>query len=135
MRLETLERGSAGPAIVFVHGSLNEGITAFQAQRDLSARWRLRIPNRRGYGNSPPIERVDPDVDAADIVEMLEAGAHLVGTSMGGVIAARAAARAPERVRSLTLIEPPAFPNAIDMPEVASVAQAMKDHWATAERL
>jgi pimeloyl-ACP methyl ester carboxylesterase len=134
MRLETLELGPAGPAIVFVHGSLNDGITAFQAQRDLSARWRLRIPNRRGYGNSPLTDRVDPDVDAGDIVEILEAGAHLVGTSMGGVIAARAAARAPERVRSLTLIEPPAFPNAIDMPEVATVAQAMKDHWATAER-
>jgi hypothetical protein len=26
------------------------------------------------------------------------------------------------------------FPSAIDMPEVAAVAQAMKDHWAMAER-
>ena len=35
-------------------------------------------------------------------------GAHLVGHSYGGVIALLAAAAVPERVRSLTVIEPPA---------------------------
>ena len=134
MTLEVLELGSVGPAIVFVHGSLNDGMSAFQAQHDLAARWRLRIPNRRGYGNSLGTDRVDPDVDAGDIVEMLADGAHLVGTSMGGVVAARAAARVPKRVLSLTLIEPPAFPNAMDVPAVAAVAQAMKDHWSKADQ-
>jgi hypothetical protein len=49
-------------------------------------------------------------------------------------VAARAAARAPVKVWSLTLIEPPAFPNAEDVPAVAMVAQAMRAHWATADR-
>ncbi len=134
MTLEVLELGSVGHAIVLVHGSLNDGTTAFQAQHELAARWHLCIPNRRGYGGSPRTDRVDPDVDAGDIIELLTGGAHLVGTSMGGVVAARAAARAPERVLSLTLIEPPAFANAIDVPAVAAVAQAMEDHWSKADK-
>lgn len=134
MTLETLQLGKASQAIVLVHGSLNDGTVAFPAQHDLAARWTLRIPNRRGYGRSPATDKVDPDIDAGDIIELLADGAHLVGTSMGGVVAARAAARAPERVFSLTLIEPPAFPNAIDVPAVAATAQAMKDHWAKADR-
>ena len=132
--LETLTLGSAGQTIVFVHGSLNDGPTAFQAQLEIAARWKLRIPNRRGYGNSPRTDRVDPDVDAGDVITLLADGAHLVGTSMGGVVAARAAARAPQHVFSLTLIEPPAFPNAIDVPAVATVARAMKAHWAQASQ-
>ena len=134
MTLEILQLGSASQAIVLVHGSLNDGKVAFQAQHDLAARWTLRIPNRRGYGNSPGTDKVDPDLDAGDVIKLLGDGAHLVGTSMGGVVAARAAAQVPERVFSLTLIEPPAFPNAIDVPAVAEVAQAMKDHWSKGDR-
>jgi pimeloyl-ACP methyl ester carboxylesterase len=114
---------------VLVHGSLNDGSVAFQAQAALAERWRLIVPNRRGYGKNPPIERVDVDADAQDIVELLGKGAHLVGTSMGGIVAGRAAALAPDWVLSLTLIEPPAFLNARDVPAVAETAAALKRHW------
>ncbi|MGH7907343.1 MAG: alpha/beta fold hydrolase [Candidatus Binataceae bacterium] len=58
MEIETKYLGAGGPAIVLVHGSLNDGSVAFLAQVPLAERWRLIIPNRRGYGNNPPIERV-----------------------------------------------------------------------------
>lgn len=48
-------------------------------------------------------------MDAGDVAEVLGAGAHLVGHSYGGVVALLAAARRPEAVRSLAVIEPPAF--------------------------
>ena len=132
--LEVLEIGTGLQKIVFVHGSLNDARIAFQAQLDLADRWRLVLPNRRGYGKSPSNGPVDPDIDAQDIVPLLGHGAHLVGTSMGGVVASRAAALMPKSVLSLTLIEPPAFPNAMDVPAVAEVAAAMKKHWDIADK-
>ncbi len=134
MQIEVTHLGDRGPTVVLVHGSLNDGSVAFQAQIPLAERWRLVIPNRRGYGKNPPIERVDVDADAREIVELLGKGAHLVGTSMGGIVAGRAAALAPDRVRSLTLIEPPAFLNASDVPAVAETAAAMKRHWEVADK-
>jgi pimeloyl-ACP methyl ester carboxylesterase len=41
--------------------------------------------------------------------QFVEPGTHLVGHSYGGVIALFAAARYADRIRSLTVIEPPAF--------------------------
>jgi pimeloyl-ACP methyl ester carboxylesterase len=65
--------------------------------------------DRRGFGASPPDGRVDFDRDADDVADLLGDGAHLVGHSYGGVVSLLAAARRPHVVRSLVLIEPPAF--------------------------
>jgi pimeloyl-ACP methyl ester carboxylesterase len=122
-----------GPRVVFVHGSVNDGATAFSAQRPLAERWQIVIPNRRGYGKNPPITRVDVKQDAADVSALLEDGAHLVGTSMGGIVAGMAAGMAPAHVLSLTLIEPPAFTNCRDIPLVAEHAQHQRDYWDKAK--
>jgi pimeloyl-ACP methyl ester carboxylesterase len=134
MEIEVTRLGNRGPAIVLVHGSLSDGSIAFQAQAPLAERWQLLIPNRRGYGGNPPIARVDVDKDAGDVVELLGVGAHLVGTSMGGIVAARAAARAPERTLSLTLIEPPSFLNAVDVPAVGETVDALRRYWEVADK-
>lgn len=129
MKLDVVTFGAHGERVVMVHGSLNAGQAAFSAQLPLAERFQLIVVNRRGYGENPPIDRVEPDVDAQDVVELLGDGAHLVGTSMGGVVSARAAALAPDRVRSLTLIEPPAFPNVAGHPVVAASSLALQQHW------
>jgi len=134
MEIEVNRLGECGATVVLVHGSLNDGSVAFAAQTALAARWRLVIPNRRGYGRNPPIAKVDVEADARDIVELLGAGAHLAGTSMGGIVAGQAAALAPDRVRSLTLIEPPAFANAQDIAAVAATAGKLQRHWQAADR-
>jgi pimeloyl-ACP methyl ester carboxylesterase len=134
MAIEVTYLGERGPSVVLVHGSLNDGSVAYQSQAPLAERWRLVIPNRRGYGKNPPIERVDVDADARDVVELLGAGAHLVGTSMGGIVAGRAASLAPDRVLSLTLIEPPAFRNAHEVPAVVETAAALRRHWEIADK-
>ena len=54
----------------------------------------------------------DFDIDAGDLVELLaglEGGAHLVGHGNGALAAMLAAARQPGLIRSLALIQPPAF--------------------------
>jgi pimeloyl-ACP methyl ester carboxylesterase len=121
-----------GPRIIFVHGSISDGTTAFAQQRSLAERWQLVILNRRGYGRSPPIERVEIETDAHDVVTLLGERAHLVGTSMGGIVAATAAAMAPDRILSLTLIEPPAFRNARNLPAVAEHAERQRAYWQKA---
>jgi hypothetical protein len=67
------------------------------------------LVDRRGFGASPADGRVDFERDAEDVAELLADGAHLVGHSYGGVVSLLAAARRPDAVRSLVLIEPPAF--------------------------
>ena len=91
--------GSAGPR-------LNDmGASCFESQHSLAARYRLLVPDRRGYGSSPEIDHSDyDDVDAADGVELLGEAAHIVGHSYGGVVAMLAAGCRPQAVRSLALI-------------------------------
>ena len=100
----------AGPRVVLVHGSIANGPLAWREQQQLGERWRLEVPNRRGYGKSPqPIVRSDFEEDARDIAALLGNGAHLVGHSYGAIVALYAAALRPQSVRSLVIAEPPAW--------------------------
>jgi pimeloyl-ACP methyl ester carboxylesterase len=100
--------GSGKPA-VFVHGSFGWGEATWQAQRPLAEDYELLLVDRRGFGASPPDGRVDFERDAKDVAALLERPAHLVGHSYGGVVSLLAAARRPDGVRSLAVIEPPAI--------------------------
>ena len=109
MPLEIVVWGS-GPRVVLVHGSVSNGPLTWAEQRSLGEHWRLEVVNRRGYGNSPaPAVRSDFEEDAQDIAAVLGEGAHLVGHSYGAIGALYAAALRPHAVRSLAVIEPPAF--------------------------
>ena len=104
--------GESGPRVVLVHGSMQGsqvgGALHFAAQERLGERgWRLVVPDRPGHGRSPaPGRPDDAEADGAWVADLLEDGAHLVGHSFGGCVALNAAARRPQAVRSLTLIEP-----------------------------
>ncbi len=100
--------GDGEPA-VFVHGSFGWGEETWREQLPLADDYRLLLVDRRGFGASPADGRVDFERDAGDVAELLGDGAHLVGHSYGGVVSLLAAAQRPEAVRSLVLIEPPAF--------------------------
>lgn len=97
------------PRVLLVHGSVVNGDATWAAQRPLAERFELVIPNRRGFPPGPDVESVDYEDEAAWLDGLLEPGTHLVGHSYGGVIALFAAERFPERIRSLTVIEPPAL--------------------------
>lgn len=129
-----VERWGDGPErIVLVHGSLSVGAGAFSEQRALAEHFTVDVVTRRGYGDTLPTTRVDVIQDAHDVVEVLGNGAHLVGTSMGGVVSMNAAGLRPDLIHSLTVIEPPAFALAADHPDVRRVSDAMKQHWRDAD--
>lgn len=126
MKLQVTGWGS-GPQVVLIHGSLFSAEVTWSAQRALGERWTVLVPNRRGFGDSPPAEGEDFEVDAGDIIELLEEPAHVVGHSYGGIVGMLAAARAPHLVRSLTVIEAPVYQVAAHIPEVASYLQRSKE--------
>jgi 3-oxoadipate enol-lactonase len=102
------ERGS-GPTVVFSHG-LFWSSQMFAAQfAALSETHRCIAFDHRGQGQSELTKSgYDMDsltLDAASLLEELKAGpCHWVGLSMGGFVGMRLAARRPELIRSLSLL-------------------------------
>jgi 3-oxoadipate enol-lactonase len=103
------------PTVLFGHGLLFSGrMFAAQVER-LRHRYRCVTVDWRGQGKSPagPGE-ADMDTLAADaraLVMHLGVGpVHYVGLSMGGFVGMRLAARHPELIRSLTLLDTSAGP-------------------------
>ena len=98
-----------GEPVLFVHGSFVRGGASWAGQRPLADRYELRFLDRRGFGASPTVGGEDVERDADDIAALLGDGVHLVGHSYGAVASLIAAGRRPGAVRSLLVIEPPAF--------------------------
>lgn len=119
-----------GPSAVLVHGSGGTS-ESWVEQRPLAASFRLVMHDRRGYGKSPPCDRIDYEVDARDIAELLGDGAHLVGQSYGGVGALLAAGRRPRAVLSLAVLEPPIFGTLRGNPEADGLMARMTNVYET----
>jgi lipase len=98
--------------------------------------WRVVAPDLRGHGRStwdPPwnVEQL-----VSDIVDTMDAEAldrvPVLGHSYGGLLAMHLAARVPDRVERLVLIDPAVALAADEMLEVAEETRH-DDGWATAE--
>jgi len=99
----------AGPCVVFIHGALND-----HSVWTLLARWyahhgyRVLAVDQPEHGRSdgPPLADVEALADW--LLALLDAAgvasAHLVGHSMGSLIALEAASRAPERALGLVMV-------------------------------
>ena len=112
VELGVREYGTGDP-VVFVQTALTAD-ELLPLARSLSERggYRSIVYHRRGYASSSPVDGpgsvVGDAADCRDLVEALSLGqAHVVGCSYSGAVGLQLAADAPERVRSLTLIEPP----------------------------
>jgi pimeloyl-ACP methyl ester carboxylesterase len=124
-----VERLGRGPPVVLVHGSVAGGESTWLEQHPLAERWTLLVVDRPGFGQAPDVGYVDFEVDASLVAEVLGESAHLVAHSYGGVVSLLAAARRPEAVRSLTVIEPPAFGVAPGNPAVDGFVRSLMEHW------
>jgi pimeloyl-ACP methyl ester carboxylesterase len=97
------------PCVVFIHGALND-----HSVWTLLARWyahhgyRALAVDQPGHGRSegPPLDSVEALADW--VLALLDAAgvasAHLVGHSMGSLVALEAASRAPGRVAGLVMV-------------------------------
>lgn len=125
-----VETWGSGPRVVLVHGSVGNGTSSWGPLRPLSDRYTLVVLNRPGFPPNPPVGRLDFELQAELVAELVEPGDHLVAHSYGGVIALYAAAARAGDLRSLTLLEPPATRVAIEHPAVAEFAEGAASFWA-----
>ncbi|MBA3329975.1 MAG: alpha/beta hydrolase [Actinobacteria bacterium] len=128
-RVRTLGQG---PRVLLVHGSVTNSVT-WSSLRGLGRSYTLVLPDRPGYPPNPPLARIDFETQADELAELLGESAHVVGFSYGGVISLLLAGRNPERVRSLTVIEPPCFGVAEHVPAIRELSRDMQALWAEGE--
>ena len=102
------EEHGQGPPLIMLLG-LGQDIATWEFQiAELSRHVRLIVPDNRDSGQSSRCsENYTTETMAQDIIELMEHlgidRAHLLGTSMGGMIAQHVALMAPERLKSLIL--------------------------------
>ncbi|MCZ6863755.1 MAG: alpha/beta fold hydrolase, partial [Alphaproteobacteria bacterium] len=101
-------RGGSGAPLVFLHGAGgNQGWMPFMEV--LAENYDVIAPSHPGFGQSDTPDWLDGIDDVVHFyLEFLESlgleGAHLVGNSLGGWIAAEIALRNASRLASLTLV-------------------------------
>ncbi len=102
-----------GDPVLLIHGALVADTMRPLVEAPALATSRRIMYHRRGYGQSPrsaPVQPVSLAAHAEDAFGLLDHvgadDAHVVGHSMGALIALVLAARHPQRVRSLALLEP-----------------------------
>jgi pimeloyl-ACP methyl ester carboxylesterase len=92
--------GSEGPRVVLLHGGPAAPGHMAPVGRGLAGRFRVLEPFQRGSGAEPlTVAR-----HVADLDEIMEPGAALVGSSWGAMLALAYAAQHPERAGPLVLI-------------------------------
>lgn len=113
LALHVRQRNPAGaPPVLFLHGWLDHTHSFDALVEHLPDAWRLVLLDFRGMGHSGHLPAcanyhfsdylldVERTLDALGLPEV-----HVVGHSLGGIVATAYAAARPTRVKSLTLIE------------------------------
>ncbi|MEH0573145.1 alpha/beta fold hydrolase [Streptomyces sp. B21-108] len=99
------EEHGTGPDLMLLHGVGLDRTMWRRCLPALAERHRVTVVDLRGHGASPPaVPGVSLQELAADVAALLNGPAHLVGFSLGALIAQQLAAVRPELTASLTLV-------------------------------
>ena len=101
-------RSGAGPAVVLLHGLGGAGVVWHRNMPALARWYDVIAPDLWGPGRYVGMA-LTIETGVAFVTGLLDAmgvaDAHLVGSSLGGLIAGRTVLAHPDRVRSLTLVD------------------------------
>lgn len=113
----------AGEPLIFIHGSASDYRTWHNQSGAFAGHFRTITYSRRFHFPNEPIpdqteDRLETHIeDLLALIGKLNVGkAHIVGHSWGGLIAMKLGSEQPSLLKTLTLIEPPAFSLHIDIP-------------------
>ncbi|MFK7847082.1 MAG: alpha/beta fold hydrolase [Rhodothermales bacterium] len=104
----------AGPLVLLGHSSASTGGQWKSLVEILNPAHRCLAPDHIGYGKSDAY-RGNPDLFTLEVDALDDLAAahntpfHAIGHSYGGALVSRLALRHPEKIRSLTLVEPTFF--------------------------
>lgn len=109
IRLSYLDWPGRGPAALFLHGGALTAHTFDLVCLDLSDRYHCVALELRGHGDSDKSDDRSIDTMTEDVAAFVAAQdrspLHLVGMSLGGVVAGHFAATNPARLASVTFID------------------------------
>ena len=103
--------GGKGEALVLIHGFAGDKDNFTRCARFLTPHYRVIIPDLPGFGDASRVEGAEHSMamQADRVVALMRhlgiARAHIGGNSMGGFIACELAARHPEMVDSVWLLD------------------------------
>ncbi len=115
LRTRVLLSGPAdGIPVLFFHGNFSSATWWEETMLQLPGQYRAVAPDMRGFGDADPTAKIDASRGMSDLVEdaialMDHLGFqqfHLVGVSLGGLVAWWMMAACPERLLSVTLAGP-----------------------------
>ncbi|MGI9255253.1 MAG: alpha/beta fold hydrolase [Thermomicrobiales bacterium] len=130
----------SGARMLLIHGDFSTGLQTWRRQISDPVGRELLVIDRRGYGGNSPAE--PPFTFALDAEDALVASDEsgwdrfdLAGHSYGGLVAIETARRAPARIRSLMLIEPPYMALLPEDPGVVAMREGITRLWEHAPTL
>lgn len=120
-----------GPGVVLLHGVGLDRTMWSRCLPALAARHRVTLVDLRGHGDSP---RAAAGVSlaelAADVAALLEGPTHVVGFSLGALVAQQLAIESPELAMSLTLVSSVAARSEDERAAVALRRQRAREDFA-----
>ncbi len=114
-RVHWVETGTGAETVVLIHGLSGSSRWWQRNVPALAERYRVVVPDLIGFGRSRCPGPLPAMPDVADLfarwMDAARTGpVHLVGHSMGGHLAVHVAARHPERIRRLVLVDSAGLP-------------------------
>ncbi len=100
--------------VLFLHGNLSSATWWEGTMLDLPAGYRGIAPDQRGFGDADPRAKIDARRGMLDLADDAVAllghlgidKAHVIGNSLGGMVLWRMMAEYPDRMLSITLVDP-----------------------------
>jgi non-heme chloroperoxidase len=132
--LHYIEQGEGDP-VVFVHGGMADFRSWLPQVPVFAERYRVVSYSRRAFYPNPMPPGYDAAMqqhvdDLAALIDALDLGSvHLVANSYGGYICLHATLRYPEKVRSLSLAEPPVQPLLERLPGGVEMLERIRDSY------
>ena len=118
----SVERFGQGPDLVLLHGWGMNGAVWHGIVPALAARYRVHLVDLPGFGNSPLAGEAEYSLPwlAEQVATILPEQCHLLGWSLGGLVASQLALNHPERLHSLiTVASSPCFMARDEWPGIA----------------
>lgn len=118
----SVERFGQGPDLVLLHGWGMNGAVWHGIVPSLAENYRVHLVDLPGFGNSPLADGVDYSLSwlAEQVAAVLPEKCHLLGWSLGGLVASQIVLNHPERVASLiTVASSPCFMARDEWPGIA----------------